>query len=145
MKITNINFCIRSLVIISVGAGLYADKRRDGSVFNPRPIANNSLIVSGSDGLRLYCVSNSSQSGVGTITASNGSTLNFGSTDVWNLVNLKSRPGFLRLQTPRDSSNNLVSLIPLHQGIYTCTIPDDNGNDFILNVGLYPSDFNGKY
>ena len=131
MIITNI-YCITSSVIIYVGAGLYADKRMDDSEFNSRPIANNGLIVSGIDGLRLYCVSNSSQSGVGTITASNGNTLNFGSTDVWNLVNLKSRPGFLRLQTPRDSSNNSVSLIPLYQGIYTCNIPDGDENDFIL-------------
>ena len=119
--------------------------RTPSSVFDSHPIANNSLIVSASNGLRSYCVSNSSQSGVGTITASNGSTLNFGSNDVWNLVNLKSRPGLLRLQTPRDSSNNPVSLTPLYQGIYTCTIPDDNGNDFILNVGLYPYNFDGAH
>ena len=144
MIITNI-YCITSSVIIYVGAGLYADRRMDDSDFDPRPIANNSLIVSGSDGLRLYCVSNSSQSGVGTITASNGSTLNFGSTDVWNLVNLKSRPGFLRLQTPRDSSNNPVSLTASDQSIYTCNIPDDNGNDFIFNVGLYPYNFDGTH
>ena len=125
-----------------VGAGLYADKRRDGSDFDSRPIANNSLIVSGSNRLRLYCVSNSSLSGVGTITASNGETLDIGSNGIWNLANLGTRPGFLRLQTRKSMSYLLTDL---DQGIYTCTIPDDNGNDFIFNVGLYPSDFNGMY
>ncbi|CAI8039192.1 Hemicentin-2, partial [Geodia barretti] len=28
------------------------------------------------------------------------------------------------------------------QGVYTCTIPDSNGNDISLNVGLYPPGFN---
>ena len=133
--------CITSSVIIFVGAGLYADRRRDGSVFDPRPIANNSLIVSGSDGLILYSVSNSSQSGVGTITASNGDTLSIGyNVNLWRVQNPESRPGVLRLQTKQS-----ISLTASDQGIYTCNVSDDNENDFIFNVGLYPSDFNGNF
>ena len=95
--------------------------------------------MSGSDGLRLYCVSNSSQPGVGTITASNGDMLNIDYNDnLWRVQNYGSRPGFLCLQTRE-------SLTASDQGIYTCNISDDNGNDFIFNVGLYPSDFNGMY
>ena len=116
-----------------IGAGLYA--RTPSSDFDPGPKANNSLIVSGSDGLRLFCVSNSSLSGVGTITASDGETLDIGNNGIWNLANLGTRPGFLRLQAMS------YSLTHSDQGIYTCNIPDDNGNDFIFNVGLYPSDF----
>ena len=111
-------------------------------MFVPRPIANNGLIVSGDDGLRLYCVSNSSQSGVGTITASNGDTLN--NDNLWRVQNQDNRPGFLRIQT-RGTSTQPMLPTPSDQGIYTCTIPDDDGNDIILNVGLYPNDFNGKY
>ena len=137
--------CITTLIlIIYVGAGLYADKRTDDSVFDPHPIANNSLIVSGSDGLRLYCVSNSSQSGVGTITASNGDNLNSGNNGIWRVQNIGNRPGIFGLQN-RISSDTLMVLTHSDQGIYTCNISDDNGNDFIFNVGLYPSDFNGKY
>ena len=101
--------------------------------------------MSDSDGLRLYCVSNSSQSGVGTIITSNGDTLNIGyNEDLWRVKNPDNRPGFLHLH------NKVLSGVPMllsdsDQGIYTCTIPDDDGNDIILNVGLYPSDFNGKY
>ena len=143
MIITNI-YCITSSVIIYVGAGLYADKRQDDSMFVPRPIANNGLIVSGDDGLRLYCVSNSSQSGVGTITTSNGVTLDIGyNQDLWRVQNPDNRPGFLRLHN-RILSGVPILLSPSTQGIYTCTIPDDEGNDIILNVGLYPSDFNSK-
>ena len=112
-------------------------------MFDPRPIANNGLIVSGDDGLRLYCVSNSSQSGVGTITTSNGDMFNIGSNGIWNVAYPGNRPGFLRLQTRTQPTTMLLTASD--QGIYTCTIPDDEGNDIILNVGLYPNDFNGKY
>ena len=100
--------------------------------------------MSGDDGLRLYCVSNSSQSGVGTITLLNGVTLNTaGSNGIWNVAYPGNRPGFLRLQTRTQPTTMLLS--DSTQGIYTCNIPDDDGNDIILNVGLYPIDFNGKY
>ena len=100
--------------------------------------------MSGDDGLRLYCVSNSSQSGVGTITASNGDMFNIGSNGIWNVAYSGNRPGFLRLQN-RIVSNTPMLLTVSTQGIYTCTIPDDEGNDITLNVGLYPNDFNSKY
>ena len=100
--------------------------------------------MSASNGLRLLCVSNSSQSGVGAITANSGSKLSTGAAGIWNVAYPSNRPGVLRLH------NRIVSTVPMlltasDQGIYTCAIPDDNGNDFIFNVGLYPYGFNGKY
>ena len=100
--------------------------------------------MSGSDGLILYCVSNSSQSGLGTITTNSGSELNIGVTDNWNVAYPSNRPGVVRLR------NKIVDNMPKlltssDQGIYKCNISDDNGNDFIFNVGLYPYGFNGKY
>ena len=133
-----------SYTLSIAGAGLYADKRRPSSDFVPGPVANNSLIVSAGDGLRLFCVSNSSQSGVGMITTRNGTTLTVSGTntdDLWILTNPSDRPGVLRLQTRTTSTLMNAS----DQGIYTCTIPDSTGNTFVFNVGLYPSDFNGKY
>ena len=117
--------------------------RTSSSVFDPHPIANNSLIVSASNGLRLLCVSNSS-TGVGAITANSGSKLITGAAGIWNVAYPSNRPGVLRLH------NRIVSTVPMlltasDQGIYTCAIPDDNRNDFIFNVGLYPYGFNGKY
>ena len=127
-----------------IGAGLYADMRTSSSIFVPHPIANNGLIVSGSDGLRLYCVSNSSQPRMGTITLLNGVTLNTAASNgIWNVAYPGNRPGFLRLQTRTQPTTMLLTIST--QGIYTCTIPDDEGNDIILNVGLYPNGFNSKY
>ena len=50
---------------ISAGAGIYASIA--ATQYDDQPIANNGLIIalgSGSETLRLECVSNSSQSGV---------------------------------------------------------------------------------
>ena len=88
------------------------------------------------DELLLNCASNSSQSGVGMITGLDGNTLPIGDTGVWRVFNPFSRPGVLRLQT---RSTSLVTAAD--QGIYTCTIPDSNDNQFTINVGLYPSGF----
>ena len=123
------------------GAGIYAANRNDESHINARgPIANNGLIVSASDGrLRLECVSNSSQSGVGMITTRSGAMPNINSNaGAWRLTNPLSRPGVLRLQT------RAVMLMPASdQGIYTCTVPDSKGNTFVFNVGIYPNGFSG--
>ena len=48
------------------GASLYKDRGGSG------PINNNGLIISANDRLLFDCVSNSSQSGVGTITPPDG-------------------------------------------------------------------------
>ena len=90
----------------------------------------------------MECVSNSSQSGVGKITLQDGvmyttPTPIAATIGVWILINPFSRPGVIRFRTwdPLTSSE---------QGIFICTIPDDNGNQISFNVGLYPHGFNGE-
>ena len=93
------------------------------------PIANNGLIVGGSNGFLFECISNSSQSPVGMITGLDQSTL--------TADHPFNRPGVVRFQTK--------SSLPLPpQGIYTCTIPDSNNNSNVINVGVYPTGFSGK-
>ena len=121
------------------GAGIFGGRRTSSSESERRPIANNGLIVSGSDGLRLDCISNSSQSGVGMITGLDGNTLPIGITGVWRVLNASSRPGVLSLLTISPSS-----LPAADKGIYTCIIPGNNGNQITINVGLYPSGFMSK-
>jgi hypothetical protein len=125
-----------------VGAGIYALKS-DCSV-SSGPIANNGLIVSTSDGLRLECVSNSSMGGVGNITISNGMVLTPSETaSTLNLTNPFGRPGVLCLQSVDGTSQRPPRHLPASaQGVYTCTIPDSNRKDISLNVGLYPPGFN---
>ena len=79
------------------------------------------------------CVSNSSQSGVGTITAPDGVDLSA------LIIHPFNRPGVIRFRTGE------LPLRDSDQGIYTCTIPDSNGYNISLNVGLYPPGFNGEF
>ena len=110
-------------------AGIAADR------YNKRPIANNGLIIASSnDRLRLVCVSNSSQPDVGEITGLDGNTPTSGSG--WVVDNGGNVPGFIRASNTAFTASD--------QGIYTCTISDDNDNVMIFNVGLYPTAFSGE-
>jgi hypothetical protein len=122
-----------------VGAGIYAISST--LEISSGPIGNNGVIVGSSSGtLWLDCVSNSSISGVGTVTTPHGVTLTPGqSYDVWSVTSPFSRPGVLRLWTL-----SLSQLTASDQGIYTCTIPDSNGFSISLHVGLYDYGRSGK-
>ena len=121
------------------GAGIYAGNA--ALQYNDRPIANNGLILSASNGMSVNFISNSSQSGVGVITVPDGYTQSSGGNiGVWRVTSPLNRPGVLNFITISSST----SLQPSSQGIYTGTIPDSNNNMFVFNVGLYPTGFNGK-
>ena len=108
-------------------------------IISSGPIANNGLIVSGEDELRLECVSNSSQPGVGSITTPSGLILSPDmDSGIWKLINPFNRPGLLRFRTldHRNLTND-------DMGVYTCMIPDDNGNIISLNLGIYPNSSEG--
>ena len=80
------------------------------------------------------CVSNSSQPDEGEITGLDGNTLTSGSG--WVVHNGANVPGFIR------ATNNAFTASD--QGIYTCTINDDNDNVMVFNVGLYSTAFSGE-
>ena len=119
------------------GVGIYAGNA--APQFDDRPIANNGLILSGSNGTTVNFVSNTSSNsgGVGVITVPDGYVLSvIGRISVWLVYNPYGRPGELRLESS--------SLLPTRtQGIYTGTIYDSNRKIFVFNVGLYPTGFNG--
>ena len=118
------------------GAGLHPD--RAAPQYDDRPIANNGLILSASNGMAFTFISNSSQVGVGVVTLPDGRTRSSGGyIDVWRVHAPFSRPGILRIET-------FSSLPSTRQGIYTATIPDSNNNIFIFNVGLYRTGFNSE-
>ena len=117
---------------------MYVSKRTPHSEVEPRGVGNNSVIVSGRDGVRFECFSNSSRDGIGTITTPSGATLRAGdSTEQLKITSEKH--GVLTVET-----KEAVSLSDREQGIYTCTMPDSSGTDIVLNVGVYPSEFNGE-
>ena len=124
---------ILAVSILHPGGGVYVTRGAPG--FASRAIANNGLIVSASIGLILDCVSSQSEEGV--ITGRDGNTIDLGVSGVWRLTNPFN--GVLRLYTFRLSSINAPD-----QGIYTCTVSDSRGGQVVINVGLYPSGFNGE-
>ena len=85
-------------------------------------------------------MSNSSQSGVGMITGRNGFRLNhldpLSGGDWWSITSPFSRPGVLRVGASDLSSGD--------HGVFSCTIPDDNGAMITINVGLYPIGCQGE-
>ena len=88
--------------------------------------------------LRMECVSNSSQSGVGNITTPSGLVLSpDNDTTIWRLNNPFNRFGVLRFRTLKCLTND-------DMGVYTCMIPNDNDNISLLNVGLYPHNFTSE-
>ena len=114
-----------------IGAGIYST--RGEPRFRSRPIANNGLIVSESDGeQRIECVSSHSVPGV--FTGLNGKILT--SAGIWMVGNPFDRPGVRRLKT--------ASMTAADQGVYTCTVTNSNDNQIVINVGLYPTRFNGE-
>ena len=119
------------------GAGLHVI--RPATSVSTGFIPNNGLIVSASDGVRLDCISNSSNYTVGEFTTPNMSMLvSPESSDPY--VTLKyphNRPGVIRLL-------NKANTFPSEgKGIYTCNIPDSNEKTISINVGIYPHEFIG--
>ena len=121
------------------GAGIHSVFAAPG--YESHPIANNGVIVARSvtsgDRIQFACISNSSHTGVGEISGQDGRALN-NSGDVRAIVSPSSQPGFVRFRAINDFTVG-------EQGIYTCTIPDSNGNNSVINVGLYPNGFDGVY
>ena len=73
---------------------------------------------------------------MGVITGRDGSQLNTrGGT--WSVTNPYSRPGVRRVWTNGRLSSG-------DQGVYSCTIPDDNEVLITINVGLYPNGYQGE-
>ena len=98
------------------------------------------MLSSDEDRLRLECVSNSSQPVNGSITTPSGLTLHpdlfYG---IWILNKPFNRPGVFRFRNREGRP-----LTTNEMGVYTCMIPDDNGNIISLNVGLYPNNFTSE-
>ena len=114
-----------------VGVALYLE----GS----EPVQNNSIIRASITGRfsQLQCISGSTVGNVGHWKAPNGEDIDEESFIV--SVGDTTDPGItsIELQTG-------VSLSTRDEGIYTCIIPDENGDVQYLYAGLYQRGFNGN-
>ena len=105
-------------------------------------VQNNSIIRTSITGRlnQLQCISGSSTASVGQWIAPNGEEIDGGPADSFTiLAGDADDPGFTLIEL-KDG----VSLAPRDQGVYSCVIPDENGNVHYLYIGLYLRGFNGK-
>ena len=119
--------------ILSAGAGLFG---------TTQPISNNSALIAASAGQigTIYCHSASEQPHIGRWISSAGNDITFTSTDAFD-VGLHS--GSFHSYTTLSLSNGF-SLSSADQGVYSCQIPDENGIQNTLHIGLYPHGYAGK-
>ena len=76
-------------------------------------------------------------SNVGMLIGLNGTAIT--TSDVFTIAH--PQPGELRV----DNTLSQNVLTASDQGVYTCRIPLQSGDMRDINVGIYPSGFNGKY
>lgn len=130
-----INILFYVFMYIHPGVALYLD--------GVGPVQNNSIIRASITGRfnQLQCISGSSAANVGQWIAPNGGGIAGGPSDSFTIITGDADdPGFTSVEL-KDG----VSLASRDQGVYSCVIPDENGNVHYLYVGLYLRGFNSKY
>ena len=122
---------------INIGAGFYVT----GGVGR---ILNNSILETTSDGRipRVLCLSGSSMSAVGQWIGPGGRILTAIQSDPFDVIlGDNSNPGQLIIETPITNP----SITTIHEGVYTCVIPDETDEAEYLRVGIYLSGSSGEY
>ena len=105
-------------------------------------VRNNSIILASVTGRfnQVQCISGSTSVNVGQWIAPNGDIINGGTSGSFVIVTGDGAdPGFTSIELRTG-----VSLTARDEGIYTCVIPDENGNLQYLYTGIYLQGFNSK-
>ena len=120
--------------IISTGTGLWGSSQ---------PISNNSAVIADSAGQigTIYCHSASQQPHIGRWISQAGNDITFTSTDAFD-IGLHS--GDFPSYTPLTLSTGFV-LMAADQGVYSCQIPDENGTQSTLHIGIYSNGYGGNF
>ena len=130
--------------ILCTGAGIYVNTG-DGSV--PTGVLSNNGIVIARDvtsggRIEFQCRSGSMIAGVGQLVDLDGNTFNIGkNSDVFRVELIAGAPSSLRFRNRADTE---IALTAADEGVYTCRIPDETGNDVDVNVGVYRNGFNSE-
>ena len=97
-------------------------------------LPDNSIVRGGT--INFQCRSGSLDTGVGQLVDLDGNTFNIGQNNgVFSVASIG--PGSIRIQT-------VTSLTADDEGVYSCRIPDETGNDVDVNIGVYQNGFNSK-
>ena len=107
------------------------------------PVANNSIVRANSDGSTgvFQCISGSTQPNVGQWIAPDGQELSLSADSPFTVtIGDSTNPGYLSTVV-----TNGHSLSNVDQGVYSCVLPDESGNEQIIHVGIYLSGFNSEF
>ncbi len=108
---------------------------------NDNPASTNSVLAADRNNQigTIYCSSGSRSRGIGQWLAPNGAAI----TQSGSMLSVVyggggSLPAYVGLQLRANQS-----LSSLDEGLYTCTIPDENGIQRTLHAGIYRYGYNG--
>ena len=107
------------------------------------PISNNTAFFADSAGQigTIFCHSTSQQPNIGRWISQAGNDITFTSSDAFR-VDFQS--GGVRSYTTLQLHQGSALTESADQGIYSCLIPDENGTEQTLHIGLYPYNYSGK-
>ena len=124
-----------------IGAGIHVF--HGGPYKQGTSLPNNGLVVSLSDGakyrFRFFCRSDSMEENVGELIGLDGRTA-VTTNSYFNIDN--PQPGGLQVN---NTVNHDIPLPASEQGVYTCRIPLESGEQREINIGLYPNGFNSMF
>ena len=122
-------------MVIYADAGIHVfNGASAGDLQIPGSLPNNGIVISLSLGFLFYCRSDSMMSDVGMLIGPDETTVATG--DVFTIAHKQPYQLFVY-------SNNVLPASD--QGVYTCRIPLQSGENRSINIGIYPSGFNSKY
>lgn len=122
------------LYVLTIGVGIFA---------NDNPVSNNTAVLADKNNQIgvIYCNSGSKMSGIGQWFSPSGAEITQSGSGTFTVVrgsgNIPSYIG-LRLRAGRSFSTS-------EEGVYTCLIPDEDGVQQILHIGVYRYGYIGEH
>ena len=125
-------------ILLSTGAGINVFHSDKGGP--KHALTNNSFLIARSNGIRFrfVCRSNATGTNIGYFIGLGGN--GFNGNEFFEVRNNSPAEIFVS-----NSAEAQLAITDRQQGIYSCRIPDDNGMEIEIGIGIYPSGFNSKY
>ena len=102
------------------------------------------VAVASGDRISFQCRSGSLDTGVGQLVDLDGNIFAIGENSGVFIVQKtgsgSAQPGSVQFRNRVEAE----TLTAAHEGVYTCRIPDETGNDVDVNIGVYRNGFNSK-
>ena len=108
-------------------------------------LPNNSFLIASSsrDRFKFSCRSNATMTNLGYFIGLRGNRFS-GNQYFKVTISNNIQPSEV-LVSNSDGADEQLPITARQQGVYSCRIPDDNGVEIDINIGVYPSGFNSEY